>query len=239
LLGGVVPAVAPLFGDDLEAALGRGATVVDARPAAAHARQHVPGSLSIPAGTSFGTWLGWVVDPDAPIILIVNDVADLDDLARQALRIGYESIVGYVDGGFEAWRRAGRPVEDGDAIDVDALASELSAGGPEAPLVIDVRQAAEFEAGHVPGAVHIGAGELPEMLDRLPRDREIALICASGYRSSVAASLLRAGGFERVAAVVGGTPDWAAHGYPLDYGAGTDGLEWPAPATTSAHDHDG
>jgi hydroxyacylglutathione hydrolase len=239
LLGGVVPAVVPLFGDDLEAALGRGATVVDARPAAAHARQHVPGSLSIPAGTSFGTWLGWVVEPDAPIILIVNDVADLDDLARQALRIGYDSIIGYVDGGFEAWRRAGRPVEDGVAIDIDALASDLSAGGPEAPVVIDVRQAAEFEAGHVPGAVHIGAGELSEVLDRLPRDREIALICASGYRSSVAASLLRAGGFERAAAVAGGTPDWAARGYPLDYGAGTDGLEWPTPTATPPHEHEG
>jgi len=91
----------------------------------------------------------------------------------------------------------------------------------------------------VPGAVHIGAGELPEVLDRLPRDREIALICASGYRSSVAASLLRAGGFQRVAAVVGGTPDWAAHGYPLDYGAGTDGLEWPTPTATPAHEHEG
>jgi hydroxyacylglutathione hydrolase len=237
LLGGVVPAIPPLFGDELDAALGRGAVVVDARSAAAHARQHVPGSLSIPAGTSFGTWLGWVIDADAPIVLIVNDADDLDDLARQALRIGYDSIAGYVDGGFEAWRRAGRPVEDGAALDIDDLASGLSAGGPEAPVVIDVRQAAEYEAGHVPGAVHIGAGELPEVLDRLPRDREIALICASGYRSSVAASLLRAGGFERVAAVVGGTPDWAARGYPLDYGAGTDGLEWPTPATTPAHEH--
>jgi hydroxyacylglutathione hydrolase len=236
LLGGVVPAIAPLFGVDLDAALGRDATVVDARSAAAYALQHVPGSVSIPAGTSFGTWLGWVVEADAPIVLIVDDAADLDDLARQALRIGCESIVGYVDGGFEAWRGSGRPVEGGLALDIETLAAELSAGGPEAPLVIDVRQPAEFESGHVPGAVHIGAGELPEVLDRLPRDREIALICASGFRSSVAASLLRAGGFERVASVVGGTPDWAARGFPLDYGAGTDGLEWPAPVATPGHE---
>jgi hydroxyacylglutathione hydrolase len=240
LLGGTVPAIAPLFDQDLEAALARGAIIVDARSAAAHALQHVPGSVSIPAGSSFGTWLGWVVDADAPVILIVDDVADLDDLARQAVRIGYESVVGYVDGGFESWRRSGRAVESGIALDIDTLASELSAGGPDAPVVIDVRQAAEFEAGHLPGALHIGAGELPDVLGRLPRDREIALICASGYRSSVAASLLRAGGFQRVASVVGGTPDWADHGYPLDYGAGTDGLEWPAPATAAAgHEHGG
>jgi hydroxyacylglutathione hydrolase len=86
--------------------------------------------------------------------------------------------------------------------------------------------------------VHIGAGELPEVLDRLPHDREVALVCASGYRSSIAASLLRAGGFSRVAAVAGGTPDWEAHGYPLDYGAGTDGLDWPATPAAPAHSHD-
>ncbi len=236
-LGGVVPSIPSLADDRLGAALGRGAVIVDARSPAAHAREHVPGSMYIPAGSSFGTWLGWVVDPEAPLVLVVDDVADLDDLARQALRIGYESIVGYVDGGFEAWRRSGRAIEAGASIDIDALASGLSAGGPEAPFVIDVRQPSEFEAGHVPGAVHIGAGELPDALDRLPHDREIALICASGYRSSVAASLLRAGGFERVAAVVGGTLDWAAHGYPLDYGAGTDGLEWPTVAVEPVHEH--
>lgn len=237
ILGGSVPVIEPLLGAGLDAALGGGAVVVDARTPAAHARRHVPGSLSIPAGPSFGTWLGWVIDADAPIVLVVDDPADLDDLARQAVRIGCESILGYVDGGFEGWARSGRPVEHGEAIEIDALASALSAGGPAAPLVIDVRQPSEFESGHVPGAVHIGAGELPDVLDRLPHDREVALICASGYRSSVAASLLRAGGFSRVAAVDGGTSDWEEHGYPLDYGAGTDGLEWPSVAVAPAHDH--
>jgi len=191
---------------------------------------------SVPAGSSFGTWLGWVVDADRPVILIVDDPADLDDLARQALRIGFETMIGYVDGGFEAWRDAGRPVETGASLGIDALAAGLRAGGTDAPFVIDVRQPAEYEAGHVPGSLHIGAGDLPEALERLPADRPIVTICASGYRSSVAASMLRAAGFERVAAVAGGVPDWEAHGYPVDYGAGTDGLEWPVPAD-EAHAH--
>jgi hydroxyacylglutathione hydrolase len=236
LLGGVVPEIPPLSGDVLEGTLGRGALVVDARAPEAHAREHVPGSLSIPAGSSFGTWLGWVVEPDRPVVLLVDDVADLDDLARQALRIGYETIVGHVAGGFEGWRRTGRPVEAGARLDLDVLALELSAGGPDAPFVIDVRQPAEYEAGHVPGSRHIGAGDLPGVLDRLPRDRTIAMICASGFRSSVGASLLRAAGFTRAAPVDGGVHDWAAHGYPLDYGAGSDALGWPAPAG-EAHAH--
>ena len=229
LLGGVVPEIPPLAGERLDTALAGGALVIDARSPAAHAVAHVPGSLSLPAGTSFGTWLGWVVDADRPVVLIVDGPADLDDLARQALRIGFESLVGHVAGGFEAWRRAGRPVEAGAVLDVDALAALLAAGGPDAPVVIDVRQPAEFEAGHVPGSIHIGAGELSEVLDRLPSDRPIATICASGYRSSVAASLLRSAGFQHVVPVSGGVPDWEDHGFALDYGAGTDGLEWPAP----------
>ncbi len=218
LLGGVVPEISPLSGDALTAALGGGALVVDARSPRAHAREHIPDSLSIPAGSSFGTWLGWVVDADRSVVLLVDDAADLDDLSRQALRIGFDGLVGYVDGGLEAWQRAGRPVETSSVLDIDGLAAQLSTGGAESPFVIDVRQPSEFEAGHVPGSHHIGAGELGEMLDRLPRDRPVVTICASGYRSSVAASMLRAAGFEDVAAVSSGVPSWEAHGFPVARG---------------------
>ena len=219
LLGGRVPVVPPLSGDGLEGALGGDPLIVDARSPRDHAAGHIPGSLSIPAGSSFGTWLGWVADPDRPIVLLVDDAADLDDLARQALRIGFDPFLGYVEGGIDAWRRGGRPVEPGAVLSVEMLAARLAAGGPEAPFVIDVRQPSEYEAGHVPGSIHIGAGELPEMLDRLPRDRPIATICASGYRTSVAASMLRAAGFDGRRHGPGGVPTWAARGFPVEYGA--------------------
>ena len=236
LLGGVVPAIEPLSGDELELALDRGALVVDARSTDAHAAARIPGSLSLPAGSSFGTWLGWLVDADRPVVLLVEHPDDLDDLSRQAIRIGYEAMAGYIDGGLSAWRRAGRPVEVGRAYDVDDLSRDLAAGSDAGPFVIDVRQASEYEAGHVPGAVHIGAGELPDRLDALPRDREIATVCASGYRSSVAASLLRARGFERVAAVRGGIPDWEARGNPVAYGPDGDSAMWAMPAV-EGHAH--
>ena len=220
LLGARVPGVEPLAGEDLDRALERGALVVDARSPEAHATRRIPDSVSVPAGSSFGTWLGWVVDPDRPVVLLVEDVADLDGISRQALRIGFESIVGFIDGGLRAWRASGRPVQAGSVVDVDRLAADLSSGDP--PLVIDVRQASEFEAGHVPGSIRLGAGELPAMLADLPRDRAIVTVCASGYRSSVAASLLRAAGFERVSAVSAGVPTWEARGYPVQYGPGED-----------------
>jgi hydroxyacylglutathione hydrolase len=220
LLGPLVPLPRPIPVSAASAALERGALMLDLRSPAAHAVAHVPGSLSLPAGSSFGTWLGWVVpDPDRPLVLILDSEADWDDAVRQALRIGFESIVGYVHGGFAAWAEAGQPTAAGGALDAVGLARALEPGGAEAPLVIDVRQASEYESGHVPGSLSIGAGDLPDRLDLLPRDRPIATICASGYRSSVAASLLRAAGFARVDWVPGGVPTWQGARYPVEYGA--------------------
>jgi hydroxyacylglutathione hydrolase len=243
LLGGGVLLPRPMTVEAAAAALQGGALLLDLRSPAEHALDHVPGSLSIPAGSSFGTWLGWVVaDPQRPLVLILGSDADWDDAVRQALRIGFESIVGYVQGGFAAWAEAGRPRLSGGALDVSALAGLLSRGGSDAPIVIDVRQQSEYEAAHVPGSILISAGDLPGQLDSLSRDRPIATICASGYRASVASSLLRAAGFADVSWVAGGVPTWQAARYPVAYGAPrtADHLD-PAGASVpraEAHTHD-
>jgi hydroxyacylglutathione hydrolase len=200
-------------------ALAQGALVIDTRAPHRHAAGHIPGSLSIGLDETFGTWLGWVVtDPDRPLILVLADPSDWDEAIRQAIRIGFESVSGFLDGGFAAWQQAGQEVETVDTLTIDGLAARLLASAPEAPLVIDVRQATEYAAGHVAGSLPIGGGMLPDVLDQLPRDRPIATICASGYRASVAASLLRAAGFERVGWVRGGVSSWAERGYPVEVG---------------------
>jgi len=233
LLGARVPDPRPLDIDAVRAALARDALLVDLRSPAAYSAGHAPGSLSIPAGTSFGTWLGWVVDEDRPLILLLGDPAQWDDAARQMLRIGYESAVGHLHGGFGAWADSGAPVEVAEGLSADELARRLGAGPGLAPLLIDVRQQGEFDAGHVPGALHIGAGDLPDRLAELPRDQPLATMCASGYRSSVAASLLRRAGFTDVAWVADGMPAWTARGGPVERGAGA-GTEAGAVA---AHAH--
>lgn len=234
-LGGRVPDPRPLSVDEARAALAGGAQLVDARSAATHAAGHVPGSLSIPAGTSFGTWLGWLVDGDRPIVLLLERPEDWSDLVRQALRIGHQSVVGHVAGGYAAWASAGGPVAAGGRLTVDELAGSLGRGGAVSPFVLDVRQASEFESGHVPGSVRIGAGELPDRLASLPRGRPIATICASGYRASVAASLLRRAGFSDVAWVADGVPAWQARGFAVEHGAdGADDAELKA---EPAHAH--
>ena len=220
LLGGRVPEPQPLAIEEARAALESDAILVDLRQPADHALAHIPGSLSIPAGSSFGTWLGWVVEPDRPLVLLLDDPAEWDDAVRQALRVGYEDLKGHVRGGFAAWAESGGPVESSGRLTVDQLAERLANGGNDAPLVIDVRQLNEYAAGHVPGAWHIAAGSLEDRLADLPRDRPIATMCASGYRSSVAASLLKRAGFRDVAWVASGLPAWRAQGHEVERGEG-------------------
>ena len=235
LLGGMVPLPQPMSVAEARARLDGGALLIDLRPAAEHAAGHVPGSLSIPSGTSFGTWLGWVVpDPDQSIVLILRHPDDWDEALRQALRIGFEQIAGYIRGGFLAWAEDGQAAEVGGTLDVSDLAALVDHGGPDAPLIIDVRQPSEYASGHLPGSLAIGAGELQDRLDLLPRNRLIATICASGYRSSVAASLLRANGFKCVAWIPGGVPTWEAAGYPVEHGPSAEAGRLAPP---TGHDH--
>jgi hydroxyacylglutathione hydrolase len=226
ILGGI-PAPAPVSMAELHHLQTRGAVVVDLRSPDAFARQHIPGSLSIPAGPSFGTWLGWVVDLDLPVVFVLPGAggahaganrATWDDAIRQALRIGQESVVGYLDGGIAGWIEADLPTESNGRLGISALGRAVERGGSDRPLVVDVRQPGEYEDGHVPGAWNIGAGDLPGRLADLPHDRPIATMCASGYRASVAASLLDAAGFTNVSSVAGGIDEWTARGLPLEHG---------------------
>jgi hydroxyacylglutathione hydrolase len=219
LLHGVVPDCPPRTVEQVVADVAGGAQIVDARPAARHVAGHIPGSLSIPLDESFGTWLGWVVDLDRPVVLVVERPDDIDPLMRQAMRIGHDTILGHLDGGVEAWGATGRPLETSGRWSAAELAAALEA--PERddrPLLIDVRQASEYDDGHVPGAWHIAGGSLPDRLAELPRDRPIACMCAAGFRASIATSLLRSAGFEDVSWVSDGFPVWRAAGYPVETG---------------------
>jgi hydroxyacylglutathione hydrolase len=219
LLQGRIPEPHPMAIPDVRAAVDAGALIVDLRSPAEFAAAHIPASLSIPAGSSFGTWLGWVLDLDRPIVLVMADVADWDSAIRQALRIGHDDVMGYIDGGVEAWLAARLPIESSGLLSVEELAAGVKSGEP--PLILDVRQTNEFVEGHVPGSVHLFAGDLADRLAEIPRGRAIATICASGYRSSVAASMLEAAGFTDVSWVADGVPAWQARGFPVEQGTAT------------------
>lgn len=175
-----------------------GGVIVDVRPVTSYAAGHIIGSLSIELRDGFATWLGWLVDDlTTPLVFVVDDDQDHDDLVRQCLNIGHEGIAGAVAGGVQAWADAGEQVTSTPLLDRPA------AGG----TVLDVRQESEWNQGHVPDAVHIELGALPERAADLPAGRVVAH-CMHGQRSMTAASVLERVGHDDVAVFTGGPDQW-------------------------------
>jgi rhodanese-related sulfurtransferase len=132
--------------------------------------------------------------------------------------VGLDRVSGYLDGGIAAWNGDGRAVATTPQITVDELLAQVR----ENPslVVVDVRRPPEYEAGHVPGALHLPLDRLPQDQGRLDPSRPTAVICAGGYRSVTAASLLRRSGFSDLRDVVGGTSAWVAAGLPVETAPG-------------------
>ena len=187
---------------------------IDSRPMGVFAAGHVPGAYSVPFGDSFGTWVGWLVEPGKPLVLITEDLSTIDDTVRQLVRIGYDVLDGYLEGGMAVWEQARLPVAQLRTVSPDELHQALQSG--TGPLPLDVRFGDEWQRGHVPGALHVELGDLPEHVDGLPRDRSYATLCAVGARATTAASILAREGFQDVAVVTGGTEAWRQAGHPLD-----------------------
>lgn len=189
---GEVPIPPPLSAERVAGLLATGARLVDARDGASFARAHVPGSLNVPLEASFGSYVGWLVPFGSPIVLLVPDRGALVEGATQLFRIGYERLEGYLERGIEAWTAERREVASYPTIELDDLLDELARG--EAGDVVDVRQRAEWDAGHLEGSRHVFVGDLPDRLDAFDAGTRSTVVCASGYRSAMAASLLdRAG----------------------------------------------
>lgn len=187
---------------------------VDARPPAAYAASHIPQSYCIPAGDSFGPWVGWLVEPGKPLALVLEDPSQSEGLVRQLIRIGYESLDGYLEGGMESWSQSRLPTAQLPTITVAELHGKVESG--DGPQLLDVRFNHEWRTGHVPDALKIELGELPDQLNSLPRNLSYATLCAAGQRAATAASVLEREGFEDVTLVEGGTSAWVEAGYPLE-----------------------
>lgn len=191
-----LPALSPEQVVDLRDA---GATVVDVRPVADYAAAHVPGSLAIALRPQFASWLGWLVeDPTAPLVFVTDAHTDRRELVRQALNIGYESLAGEIS--VEAWRAGGGAVATTPLVQPEAI---------DGLPVLDIRQAGEFAAGHVPGALHVELGSLRHA-GLAVGDAPLVVMCGHGERAATAASLLEGAGHGTVAVLDGGPGDWAA-----------------------------
>lgn len=196
---------------EFQAAAERGAVILDTRPGADFAASHVSGALNVPLDGQYASWVGTLLEPDQPLLLVAGPDRVEEAVLRLA-RVGYEKVIGVLRGGIESWRAEGLPVGSAAQLPVESLAAG-------AGHVLDVRRAREWETVHLAGAKHIPLAQLPARLDELDRDAEWVVMCASGYRSSIASSVLQRGGFTRVANAVGGLDAYLKAGLPVDRGA--------------------
>ncbi len=190
-----LPQLKEMSESDLADAKKSGATVIDTRPPAAFGAGHFPGSINIGMGSpSFSTWTGFMVPGDKPIVLILNSPNDAKKAQLDLARIGFDNILGYVHA-----ETVTKP-EKLPQISVEEIKGQLTNG----PLLIDVRTPTEWRHGHIEKAKHVPLASFAHQLPDLPKDRSIRVICGSGYRSSIATSLLQAAGYQDVANVTGG-----------------------------------
>ena len=189
-----------------------GAILLDVRPAAAFGAGHPAGAMNVGLGGQFAAWSGALLPPDRPLVLVTEDESGAAEAVTRLSRVGLEDVAGYLDGGVAAWDAAGLRLGRMGQIDVAELEARL--GEETGLLVYDVRRPREYAAGHVPGAVSVPLDQLAREPDARTPHGTVAIVCASGYRSSIAGSLLlQRNGVEPIN-VVGGTSAWIAAGYP-------------------------
>jgi hydroxyacylglutathione hydrolase len=207
----------PLTPRQVQQAERDGALVVDVRTELQFDEAHIPAAVCITARRGgFGSRLAWLAAPDQPLVLVGRDDEDACEAAELASAVGLSNVAGYLAGGMTSWREEKQPVERVERLTVGELHDRLNGerGGIQ---VLDVRERAEWDAGHIPESIHTPYHDIRELPKELEAGRPIAAICGSGQRAAVAASLLKRLGANDVIHVVdGGVPRWEREGWPIE-----------------------
>lgn len=190
-----------------------GYVVVDVRDQLSFGAGHIPGAFGVGIAGSQSTWAAWVVPYETPLLIVCDHPADAESTRRALVRVGLDDVRGYLDGGMTGWIENGFEVAHTRQVSPTELAAELPR---RRVTVVDVRSDEEWNDGHVAGARHLMAGTLADHAPSLPRDGvTLALMCGTGYRSTVAASVLERTGFTNLVNLTGGMAAWQHAGLPV------------------------
>jgi rhodanese-related sulfurtransferase len=215
---GQVPRLTPLTAHDVQARHRRREALVDMRSIYDYARGHIPGIYHVELRPAFASWVGWVVPIGTPVILVSETTEVHEYAVRQLIRIGYDDLPGYLDGGMDAWDAAGLPVERMPVLTMREVRQRLIKEGSEPLVVVDVRQAHEWAAGHMPQAELVEAGALPCAELNFPHDRLLATHCGHGQRAATGLSVLEHRGYRKLALIAEGMDEWRAAGGEVERG---------------------
>jgi glyoxylase-like metal-dependent hydrolase (beta-lactamase superfamily II)/rhodanese-related sulfurtransferase len=184
-----------------------GAVVLDTRPATQFAAAHVPGAVHIALSGQYASWAARLLGLDARIVICAEEADHIRESQLRLARVGVERIEGYLDEGASGWIRAGLEAAHVPQVTGSEL-HDVMEREHDHLLVLDVREPSEVGTGGIDGSVHIPLGQLPKRLNELDREKLVVVHCKSGYRSSIATSLLKREGFAEVANLIGGFDAW-------------------------------
>ena len=189
-----------------------GSQILDVRDAAEYAKGHLAGSINIGLGGQFATWAGTVLDRVKPIVIIAEPGREREAALRLG-RIGFDHVKGYLRGGMESLAKHPDLVRPTERVSASVVAEDLAGGDP--PLVLDIRNPKEWASKHINGSLNIPLNHLQERIAEIPKERRIAVHCAGGYRSSIAASILHQQGLTQLMEMAGGLAAWEAAQLPV------------------------
>jgi glyoxylase-like metal-dependent hydrolase (beta-lactamase superfamily II)/rhodanese-related sulfurtransferase len=197
----------PLGVDEVVAVRDSGAQVLDSREPTAFAAAHLSRSVNIGLSGKFATWAGTLLERDRPIVVVADPGREAETDLRLG-RIGFDQVVGHLDGGIIALQDRPDLIASTVRLSADELADRLGTARP--PVVVDVRTPAERKGGAIPRSTHLPLQQLERRMSELPRAEDLVMVCASGFRSCIAASILERDGFGAVADLAGGMAAWGA-----------------------------
>jgi hydroxyacylglutathione hydrolase len=184
-----------------------GAQILDVRDGTDYEGGHLLGAMNIGLGGQYASWAGTLLDRSNPIILITEPGQE-EEAAMRLGRIGFDHVVGFLDGGMRALDGRSDLLRQIDRITAAALSERLAVSEP--PVIVDIRAPGEREQKRIEGSLHIPLNHLRERLEEIPRDRTIVVHCAGGYRSAMAVSIMEQGGMDNMMDMVGGIAAWEA-----------------------------
>ena len=205
-----IPVLRKIAAAELKEALLKGIKLIDARPKTEFAGGFIPGSINIQGNNSFATWAGWLLKYDEPFIILAPE-DQLNDLTRKLMRIGLDHIYGYVSS-TQTWTEAGGALEKANILSLQETRKLLAHNNVQ---LIDLRGAAEYNAGHIANAENVFVGTLVDNLQKINKNKNVIIYCQSGDRSSIGYSLLLKNGFKNIANFSGSIQEWVNAGEPI------------------------
>jgi hydroxyacylglutathione hydrolase len=190
--------------------MAKGMKLIDARNKVDFAAGFIPGSFNIQGNNSFATWAGWFLKYDEQFILLADE-SQIDDLTRKLMRIGLDNIYGYV-GSTAVWTDAGGTLEKAKVISLAEAKKRITNNGVQ---VIDLRGAAEYNAGHIAKAENVFVGTLADNLDKVSKDKQVIIYCQGGDRATIGYSILAKNGFNNISNFSGSINEWVNAGEPV------------------------